>query len=366
MLRECETMSTAIGAPITCSQCGYSRIYRSPALANMYMHRHSCERHLRRSHRAQNAIQRAERGLTRGCRHARVRHEHGTRAAYVSDRCRCAACREANRVVAGQRRRAIAYGGWNPYVAADEAREHVGRLSDVGIGLKQLARLSGVPYSTLSRLMWGHPSHGDPPSERIRPHTSRHILAVPADQSGLADGSLVNATGTRRRLQALVAIGWTRADLARELGRTPTNLRHTMRSAKVKGSTAIAVRELYQRLWNTPPEERTAGQQRTASDARAYARQRGWLVPLAWDDIDTDRAPTPDQVAVAHDREGDVDELDLEIAVERVLSRRPTRLNAAELDGVVRALTERGYSLQEIAELLDVSPRTVSRHRSVA
>ena len=45
---------------------------------------------------AQRRAQRAEAGPQQDCRHPCAHHVHGTRAAYVKDRCRCTPCRAAN------------------------------------------------------------------------------------------------------------------------------------------------------------------------------------------------------------------------------------------------------------------------------
>ena len=77
---------------------------------------------------------------------------HGTRARYVlgpgpgpGPGCRCADCRAANRAAENQRTRLIAYGQWQPYVDADQARAHVRRLAVQGIGWKRTAALAGSP-----------------------------------------------------------------------------------------------------------------------------------------------------------------------------------------------------------------------------
>lgn len=105
-------------------------------------------------------------------------------------------------------------------------------------------------------------------------------------REGRADPRMVDPTGTRRRLQALAAIGWSPHLLARELGFTATNaVRHLMRTGrgKINTRTAEAVRHLYDRLSMTPgPSTR----------ARNHARRAGWAPPLAWDDHDLDN-PTP-------------------------------------------------------------------------
>ena len=100
---------------------------------------------------------------------------------------------------------------------------------------------------------------------------------------------LSDAAGTRRRLQALVRGGWSLGLMSARLGCTRQVLRLTLhRSERVTAATARAVRELYDELWDQPPPEGTRFEKRAATMARRYARERGWVPPLAWDDDEID------------------------------------------------------------------------------
>lgn len=219
---------------------------------------------------------------------------HGTRARYVSgpgpgkgSGCRCNACRAANRTQARHRERQILYDRWAPYVDAGPAREHVRALSAAGVGWKRAAELAGVSSGAVSRLLYGGP--GDrAPSRRIRPQTAAAILAIRPTAQAFAPGALVASTGIRRRLQALVATGWSQARLAGHLGLTPSNFGAMMRSGQVTAGTAQAVRDMYDRLWNQPPPGHSQRARAAASRARKHAAERGWAPPLAWDDDQID------------------------------------------------------------------------------
>ena len=152
--------------------------------------------------------------------------DHGTRARYVcgpdvhgdADRgCRCAPCTQANRQAEDHRARMKLYGQWQPYVDASPAREHLRALAAAGIGWKRAAQLAGVATGTVSKLLYGGP--GDrPPSRGIRPETERKLLAVSPAAESLSAGARTDAAGTRRRVQALVAAGYSQAILAERLG----------------------------------------------------------------------------------------------------------------------------------------------------
>lgn len=114
----------------------------------------------------------------------------------------------------------------------------------------------------------------------------RHDLAVAllAVQVDLHAGAAVEASGTVRRVQALVALGHTLSSVAREIGWTLPNLSRLVYTgsipyaARVEVRTAQAVFRVYDRLSMVRPDGLLAGR------ARAHAAARGWLPPLAWDD----------------------------------------------------------------------------------
>lgn len=91
---------------------------------------------------------------------------------------------------------------------------------------------------------------------------------------------LINATGTHRRIQALVALGHTLYDLSLELGMTTRYAGKILAAKNVRPVTAAAVDDLYEQLSMTRPEGWVAER------SRAQAAAKGWAPPLAWDDID--------------------------------------------------------------------------------
>ena len=98
----------------------------------------------------------------------------------------------------------------------------------------------------------------------------------------------VDAAGTRRRLQALTFNGWSLTALAGRYGCTLKAVRKMLAYERVSVATAAAVRALYDELWDEPPPEGTPFERRAATMARRYARERGWVPPLAWDDDEID------------------------------------------------------------------------------
>ena len=171
---------------------------------------------------------------------------------------------------------------------AGEARAHLRALSRAGIGHRRAAELAGLPSSVVSKMLFGGPADR-PPTRRIRPETAAKILAVQASPENLGAHAPVPAAGTRRRLQALVAIGWSQAELGRRLGMNPSNFGTMLGRDQVTAATDRAVRQLYDGLWNRKPPEPDHRARISASRARSYARSRGWAPPMAWDDEEIDK-----------------------------------------------------------------------------
>jgi hypothetical protein len=351
-----------------CAACGFTGTYASQALADYNFGRHSCAKRLARLAAASRRAEAAAAAPRRDCAHPGHPHRHGTRTAYVKDRCRCAQCRAANTAASNAAHRERIYGRWHPFEDAARVREHIGMLRAAGIGIDQIAKLAGISRSHVRDLVY--PSRGKQAIRRVRPQTARRLLAVQPVSRNRAPRSHVDSTGTRRRLQGLVAIGWSFAQLAARLGRDAGNLKRTVASPTVTAQTAGEVAALFDRLWDQAPPAHTAAQRAVVSATRAYAKTRGWLPPMAWDDIDTDPDPDPKRPDFAvvrnHTELGGEEHID-EIAVERSLNgERDIRLTYAEKVEVMRRMSQRGASIRSIAAHLSTSKRTVSRHRDSA
>ena len=137
---------------------------------------------------------------------------HGTRTKYVSDKCRCEPCREANSDY--QRKQ----GGRTvpPYVDAQAARDHVEFLSERGVGLKRVAKVSSVSHGCLWKLIHGEGGRG--PSKRIRRETEEAILAV--NPSDAANGANVAAGPTWELVDEMVEGGVPKVRIGEACGQT--------------------------------------------------------------------------------------------------------------------------------------------------
>lgn len=160
---------------------------------------------------------------------------HGTRVRYISG-CRCAECRRANTQYELARAKARRRGEWNGLVNAAKARRRLFALSAAGVGRRSIAQFSGVSETTLVQIKSGRKT-------RIRAQTSRRILQC--GPGAVADGGLVNATETHRRLAWLLSEGFTRTEIARRLGSKARRPSLQICADKVTRLTADRVERLY-------------------------------------------------------------------------------------------------------------------------
>lgn len=220
---------------------------------------------------------------------------HGTLTGAKTHRCTCDACRARAHTYDTTRARLIAYGRWQPYIDAEPVRQHLRMLMSYGIGWMRVGRLTGLSNGALSKLLYGDSTRGMAPSKRVRPATADKILAIRPTFDALAPSARVDATGTRRRLQALVAVGWPQRALAPRLGISREQVNEQIhRLAEVEVATVRAVIALYDQLWDVDPVQCGIAP-RWAEHARRLAKRNGWAPPAAWDDATIDSpAAEPD------------------------------------------------------------------------
>ena len=281
-------MSTAYRATCDCGWAGGP--YKSQPMAERAQRLHSCDGFRAKAEaRARGAARKAAVDRTpTPCKHKQTTHQHGTHACYVLDRCRCRPCARANTAYERARSRRHAYGRFgNDWVDATPAREHVQELAAAGMGLKRIVELSGYSQGAMTKLMYG--SEGRPPTKRIRKANADNILAIRATVDTLAGGARVDGTGTRRRLQALMTLGWSQMQLAHRLGYEVRNFSYLLHGRRdVTATNARRVIALYDELWDTPPRPANRWEKGGVSRAKNYARTHGFHPPMAWDDDSID------------------------------------------------------------------------------
>lgn len=128
----------------------------------------------------------------------------------------------------------------------------------------------------------------------------------------------VPAIGAQRRIQGLMRLGWSSTDIAKAAGWSNRNyVLRVINGQKGKPTTWLeartdnTIREVFERMAMKLPEM-TPIRART----RSLAAKKGYLPPLAWDDIDN---PNERPVGVTNDHRAK-DTID-PIVVERFLAR---------------------------------------------
>lgn len=170
------------------------------------------------------------------------------------------------------------------------AREYLAELRAAGLNVPSIALAAGLSEPTVRRLAAG----ADP---KIRHTTAAAILAVPLSGGDQLAGQ-VDATGTRRRIHALMRCGWPVAQIAARSGMTRTGLYKALSAARVLDGTASAVARAYEALWDAEPDVSTPALAAAVRRTRRTAEAAGWPPPAAYDDdIDNPAAPEPVDVA---------------------------------------------------------------------
>lgn len=165
---------------------------------------------------------------------------HGDRLRYLAG-CRCQDCRRANTEYEKERARARKNGDWNGQVPAAAAREHLLKLSAAGIGYKQAADAAKVSATVVAMILNGR-------RQQIRARTARSILAVGTQAA--ADGALVDAAPSWKIIDQLLAQGYCKAQLARELGYTNPAIQLGRAQCTVRNAHDVA--QLHRRLRRVP------------------------------------------------------------------------------------------------------------------
>lgn len=153
----------------------------------------------------------------------------------------------------------------------ERAQAHVQDLiSRYGVSARSIAEVAGTAGQLISELNRGV-CHG------VKVATEQRILAVrPQDIFNRPNArGHVPAVGARRRLQALMVMGWRHQDLIPMLGFLTTNLNHQAGDL-ISQQKHNAMKDLYDRLWNVNGPASPASLGRIA--------KAGYAPPLAWDD----------------------------------------------------------------------------------
>lgn len=149
---------------------------------------------------------------------------------------------------------------------ATKTREHIAWLLDLGLTIESISQAAGIGYTTVHKVRNGQTLVDGRIARAIRDVTWK-----PTDRQ-----SVVLSIGARRRVEALVAMGYSQRWICEQIGVKDGNLRPTFFTKKrCVARHWIAVRDLYDAYAMKPgPSDR----------ARRLAKKNGYAPPLAWDD----------------------------------------------------------------------------------
>lgn len=300
-----------------------------------------CRKHYLRAHRAGALDEYPLR--VRSHHECPADHDHTHDTCWLEHGCRCDTCRHSRKMERQRRRnRLLAYGRANEIrgerVPAGPVRDHLVSLLGEGVGLERIADAAGVPRSLCLDLRFGRrgkrAASKNATVQSVRRDYAEQLLALDID--GI-ERALLDSVGTCRRLQALVAIGWTESQLAERMGMDMGNfwgLLCGLRQRVTSGNAARAA-QIFSTLWDQPQTGHYA------DNARRIAARRGWHPPLAWDDIDADPAPAIADVPARMSKEGDVFLEDVEFLLNSGESPEQVAIILGRKPGTIAKLAER-------------------------
>lgn len=235
--------------------------------------------------------------------------------------CRCTNCTKAGSRQSA-RNKLLRLTGRGDIVQPDKAARHIHALRLTGMPDAEIMQAASITVSTFYRIVGRAGS--------IRRHVEQQVLAVKAvPRSLVGNCSRIDGTGTRRRLQALVAAGWPCNALASRLGADDKYTHEVLTGdgRAVMLRTAAKVNDLFAELCGQRPEAHGV-RPVSATRARNLAKRRNWHPAGVWDDIDN-----PDERPNYGDR---------------------TARSAAIVEDVAE-LVAQGFSRDAIAERLDIT-----------
>lgn len=214
-------------------------------------------------------------------------------------------------------------------------RLHIAACLGAGMSMSAIAATAGVSPNVICSINRGQTT--------IRRDTEAKVLAVKpgvttANRLGTTE-PFVPAIGTRRRIRALLALGWRHTDISAVAGRQSGCALH-QQGRWVTKSLHDDFSAAYRRLSATQgPSEKT----------RRWAKKLGYPGPLDWDDIDHDPEPEASTDVDGSRRHEEPDP----VVVQRVLEgdwSLAAEANPAERSAIVAQWTARELPLNQLEQ----------------
>jgi hypothetical protein len=161
----------------------------------------------------------------------------------------------------------------SPKLHPDKAAARIEKLLREGASINTIAQAAGLHTTTVHRIRTGN-------LDLIDRETHRKIMDARPKV-----GATVEIAGTRRRLQAIAALGYSLNEAAEATGLSGplvTSIR-TGKSATTSPDRAKSVTEFYEIIKDTPAPASDASRR-----AMAFAKRYRWAPPAAWEGRDID------------------------------------------------------------------------------
>ncbi|MFY1686455.1 hypothetical protein [Plantactinospora sp. WMMB782] len=243
----------------------------------------------------------------------------------------CPACRRITSAYKRKREAAIANGTWQHPVPVDVVLAHIDALRRAGMTVVGIARVADLPDSTVQTIVNESP-------KTVTGPVAAALLAVQPQRTDRA--GQVSAVGAKRRVQAMVAGGYTLTEISVRLGKRLQQVWALARGrlTAVSVETDRRVVALFDELLLRP-----GGSVR----ARRMAERHGWLPAEAWSNIDDPDAKPYDGV----------DFVDM-VRVDKALAGERVQLTSLERHHAVHVGAGRGMSFTALAGRLHISHAT--------
>jgi hypothetical protein len=137
-----------------------------------------------------------------------------------------------------------------------------------------------LPVDALNALMW---KRNGQYSQKVRRETAEAVMGYWPTLDDYPAHCLIDATGARRRVQALITLGWTQVYLRERIGVSKQAFHRVLTNSRVTAGLARDVVALYDELWKRRPYP-TEVSTLAAAKARRQAQAACFVGPLAWDD----------------------------------------------------------------------------------
>ncbi len=252
-----------------------------------------------------------------------------------------------------RRRTLLAQGRWEPFVDAEPVRERIRDINRAGMPTRVLSGQLGLPETALQHVMWRRQGEH---SNLVRRETAEAVMAYWPTLGEIPGHSLVDSTGSRRRIQALITLGWTQRGLAQKAGIAERSLSRALLKERCTAELARRIVALYDKLWRLSPDPSEVSPE-AAEWAVKYAKTSNFAGPLAWDDdtIDDPRAvPQTDAVQP-------VATVGENVAARWLMGEAVILDRAARREVLTHLFEWTNDTAEEIAARLEMSPDAASR-----